>query len=979
MTKTNARWTLIFSIALTGILTVPSLGNAQEISVSGTVSDATGGVLPGVVLTAVHVDSGNSFVAVTESTGQYRFGSIRPGIYNITAELAGFATTTQEQLELLVGQRAVLDFSLTISDLQESVTVSAASPLLDLQQSKLGGNIDARQVESLPINGRNWQQLALLAPGARVNAIGKGPLGSTAGNFQYNIDGQQVTNTMALTNAGSQARFSRDAIAEFEVITSRFDATQGRSLAQQVNAVSKSGTNFWAGMVSGYFRDDRFNAKDPVVDRVLPYSNQQFSTTFGGPIVTDKAHFFVNYEGEREPVSLPFNGPFPAFNIPDMQINRTNHMAGARVDVQLNSNTRLLVRGNTWSGNIPAGGGALTHLPATYHPSTLVSLKNRTGQVFGSLIRASGRTINELQVGVSFIHDDQVGIPLLGNTPTPYIIFRGYRIGTPSFVPLLQHQNVYSIRDDFTFLRGDHAMKLGGEFLLPVNWVYWESSSRGLLLAVGGPPPENIETLFPVWNDPSTWNLAALSPLTIRYSQSVGNFEPHCAKTLDESDCRRKKPQYGMWFQDDWAVGSQLTLNLGVRWDFALDGNSNDIEVPPFKGIQPQEWLNFGPRLGFAYSLPGNRTVIRGGWGKYFASSNDWENFPTEANLTLIRIDLLNDGRPDFAADPFNGPLPTFEEAQRLGLTRELTNVRLGKTPYSYQTTVGIQQQLGESMAFQADYVWIAGKRLPSIYNINLSYDPATGLNFPFTDLSKRPFPEFGRVAMKYDGSHSNYHALQTAFSKRFGDNWQASATYTLSGTWDFIPLPLKDGCAGPINGNLLPAIVCDTPFELPNDLGGDYSLSAFRGTGFTSADQRHRAVVNGIWELPYGVQLSGLYFFGSGERWHTFYSGDLRNNGGSAGTQIADGRLRPDGTIGPRNNLVGEPLHRVDLGIRYRMHLGGASTLDGIVQIFNVFNHKNFGSYVPDEASPSFGQPVALLDVEYQPRIMQLGFRFAF
>ena len=218
MTKTNARWMLIFSIALTGILTVPSLGNAQEISVSGTVSDATGGVLPGVVLTAVHVDSGNSFVAVTESTGQYRFGSIRPGIYNITAELTGFATTTQEQLELLVGQRAVLDFSLTLSDLQESVTVSAASPLIDLQQSKLGGNIDARQVESLPINGRNWQQLALLAPGARVNAIGKGPLGSTAGNFQYNIDGQQVTNTMALTNAGSQARFSRDAIAEFEVI-----------------------------------------------------------------------------------------------------------------------------------------------------------------------------------------------------------------------------------------------------------------------------------------------------------------------------------------------------------------------------------------------------------------------------------------------------------------------------------------------------------------------------------------------------------------------------------------------------------------------------------------------------------------------------------------------------------------------------------------------------------------------------------------
>src|SRR5439155_24285383 len=137
----------------------------------------------------------------------------------------------------------------------------------------------------------------------------------------------------------------------FALVSSRFDATQGRSIGIQVNAVTKSGMNVYRGTVSGYLRDDKLNAEDFILHRVPKYSNQQVSTTFGGPIVQDKAHFFGHYEGEREPQSVTFSGPYPRFNVPDLSVKKTQHLAGIRVDQQLNSSTHLMVRGNMWKNN----------------------------------------------------------------------------------------------------------------------------------------------------------------------------------------------------------------------------------------------------------------------------------------------------------------------------------------------------------------------------------------------------------------------------------------------------------------------------------------------------------------------------------------------------------------------------------------------------------------------------------------------------
>jgi hypothetical protein len=384
----------------------PSVVRAQEVALSGTVTDSTDAVLPGVTVTAVHVDSGNKFTAVTDASGQYRIAAMRAGVYQVTAELAGFTTVIRENAELLVGQRGVLNLRMTISTVTESLTVTGAAPLVDLTQSKLGGNIDPRQLSDLPVNGRNWMALTMLAPGSRTNAVTESPFGTHAGQFQLNVDGQQVSNMMACARWG-QPKFSRDAIAEFEFISSRFDATQGRSIGVQVNAITKSGTNQYSGTLSGYFRDDAFNAADFIVHRVLPYSDQQVSGTFGGPLKKDKAHFFGYYEGERNPQSYTFNSAYPKFNIPDLTGTQTEKKSGIRLDNQLSDRSRLMIRAN--GGKIfqpytDASAGGSTG-GATLHPSRASSKQLDTGQIFMTLTHTlRNNIVNEIKPGFNYIN-----------------------------------------------------------------------------------------------------------------------------------------------------------------------------------------------------------------------------------------------------------------------------------------------------------------------------------------------------------------------------------------------------------------------------------------------------------------------------------------------------------------------------------------------------------------------------------------------
>ena len=257
--------------------------------------------------------------------------------------------------------------------------------------------------------------------------------------------------------------------------------------------------------------------------------------------------------------------------------------------------------------------------------------------------------------------------------------------------------------------------------------------------------------------------------------------------------------------------------------------------------------------------------------------------------------------------------------------------------------------------------------------NINLTFNPATGANYPFTDTTRRPFPGWGVVNFELLEGWSNYHGWDFTFTKRFSQRWQATATYTLSFFSD--ANPTRDQWLIGDDG-----VVARRPigFALAPDLGGEYGpAGSYVGGGAQGGgDQRQRAVVNGIWDLGHGFQLSGIYFFGSGERRLTDTGVDNRDEGGGI---VGRPRLRDDGTILPRNNLVGDPIHRVDMRLQKRIPLVGRARIDGIFEVFNLFNHANYGSYVTNESSPLFGRPSFSDSLSYQPRMLQLGFRTTF
>src|SRR5262245_15203361 len=384
-------------VVIAAALLLPALASAQEAAISGTVSDTTGGVLPGVVIRAVHVATGNSFEAVTDGGGAFRI-PVRVGVYEITAELSGFSTVTRRGLELLVGQQVSINLQLSPSTIQENITVTAEAPLIETTSSTMSANIDPRQMTELPINGRNWQDLLAVAPGARYNSQQRGDSVSAGeGTFQLNIDGQQVTQTFAGSGSGfGQPRFSQDAIAEVEFVSNRFDATQGRSMGVQVNAITKSGTNSLAATFAGFFRDDSMAAKDHVANAVLPYSNQQLSTTVGGPILRDRLHYFFSAEYEREPYSSFYNTPVPAFNL-TLTETRTEKKGLLRLDGQFSPQTRLSVRGSIARPYVP---NESLHGSGTATPNGAVTNDQKSQQLQATLTRVIGsRAVNELRLG----------------------------------------------------------------------------------------------------------------------------------------------------------------------------------------------------------------------------------------------------------------------------------------------------------------------------------------------------------------------------------------------------------------------------------------------------------------------------------------------------------------------------------------------------------------------------------------------------
>ena len=953
------------------IVALPAVGYAQDAVLTGTVTDATGGVLPGVTVTAVNEATGNTFVGVTDGTGNYRIPA-RVGAYRITAELSGFTTVQRTGVQLLVGQTIGVDLQMSPSTIQETVTVTAEAPLIEVNTSSLGGNIDPAQVQELPVQGRNWLALSMLAPGSRTTpgTVNTNPLpdrnGGEVREYQLHMDGQQVTQDLG---TGVQPRYSQDSIAEFQYVSNRFDATMGRSSGVQVRAITRSGTNSFSGLFRANFRDDGFNAEDPVASRVLPMNNQQYSTAVGGPLVRDRLHYFGNFEYERFPQTAIWNTVFPEFNVP-IAGKETIKLGGGRIDYQLSPNNRLMGKWHEGRRYTPFGATGNAGIVAqTTHPASAGFSDESQREILGQLTQVFSNTVvNEVKVGYSEFGFDQGGLAQWSNhwdarngttVGSPRVRFRGFDITPNQNWPRTRAQDVMSFRDDLTLsydARGRHDLRTGIEYLHRREDSFNRRLAAGEIDARNG-LPANLPALFTDPFNVDTWNLAAVSSITRLYRIGVGDFS-----------LTYTQPKFGAWVQDDWQISDRLTLNLGLRWDLSVNASANDIAVPPFlEAGRPNDTDNYQPRAGFAYQW-NDRTVIRGGSGLYYYEPITSDTLWTVGNSKVAVIQLANDGRANFAADPFNGrPLPTFEEASRLfchvnrvaGCLQNSLNELVASEEYSrdlgwtWQNSIGVARQIGSTMAYTVDYVYSRGRNEKDIIdNVNLGYNPATGVNYPVGDVARRPFPDWGNVSLLVRTGRSTYHGLQTSFTKRMANRWQASATYTLSG--------LKDAESQPFTGDPATSRFIPVPFTTAPDMGGEWA--------FSSSDQRHRFVFNGIWDVGRGFQVSGLAYHGSGLRDAATYSGDLRQTGADFSL-----RLRPNGTLVARNGFIQPDEKRVDFRVQQRVPLGGRAGVDVIAEVFNVFNANNY-TLVTDEANSNFNRPAS-----GQYRTMQFGFRLSF
>ncbi len=657
---------------------------AQQTGIGGHITDPSSASIATVKVTATG-DDGSSFSTVTNAQGLYQFPALRAQKYVLRFESSGFAPA-ERTLALLVGQVAAIDISLQLASTSSAVAVEAAAVAVDTTTSTVAGDVSPTEVSKLPLNGRNYMQLAMLVPGITSNDVTNSPLGTTdSGKLQINVDGQQVTQNSAGDSFG-EPQYSQDAIDQFQIITNRFDATLGRSSRVQVNVQTKSGTNQFHGTLYGYFRSSTFNADDSVAHRLLPFSDQQFGGTIGGPILKDKLFFFFAYEGERQPNTI-FDVPtgFGGLSYTFSNELRTNSYL-LHSDWQINGTNRLSVRatGYTWSEPFNNVTGSASPTRATDSTRTSYAvLGDWTWTISPTLV-------NEVKVGLN--HFDWQNTPLIQSQEyrLPAIT-----VGAPYNYPQQLGQNTQQYRDDLFWLKGAHSVKAGMDYLHTPYSGDFGQNVRGTVLGFSsGVSSLNLASIFPTWNDPSTWNIAALSPYAVSFTQGFGNYNYSIATNA-----------IGFWLQDDWKISRRLTLNLGLRYDNDLGIFNPDLKLK--SGIKTPDYndnLLFQPRIGFAWDVTGSRkTVIRGGAGLFYADIQanqtiDGAIFNGETTISPALtgtasnpINLLAPFGSTTGEDFLNGTVPVNAQTiQPLG-----PNVQ---TPYSFQVSGGVERQIGADL-----------------------------------------------------------------------------------------------------------------------------------------------------------------------------------------------------------------------------------------------------------------------------------------
>jgi hypothetical protein len=1063
----------------------PPAARAQSSAarLQGVITDATGALVPGAAVKVTDLNTNRVLQTVSgASTGAWAFPALPPGNYELEINKQGFKAVRQK-VTLEVAQVANVNFALETGAVTEELLVTAEAAVVDSASSDMGLTVRERQIVDLPLNGRNFTQLALLVPGVSRGATANIATGSgnNAETFRYGTSGGAA---LSVNGARPQANnFMLDgvdnneslvntivffppaeAIQEFRVQTSIASAEFGRAGGGIVNTATRSGGNDVHGSAFEFLRNSELDARPTFAASRVAFRRNQFGGTLGAPIVKDKLFVFGDYQGFRQstpvgtdfasvptalmrqgnfsellnpalsglsqpiaitnlqtgqpfagniipqnlqnPVGVKYLNAYPLPNIPgkvqqNFQIQRQQVQGfddfDIRVDLNQTDNTRIFGRfsyaqdGEDTSTRLPG-------LPAGFGSGTQFNY-NR-GAALGVTHIFSAALLTDLRVG--FQRTRFGYLPPLGDQPlsanlgipnanTSPLLGGGALIGgfnnqleyTGDYGTYTVPQNTYQVADTFSLIHGNHSVKFGANVIRRQVNLFRPLAGKGFFSLFGngvGPGSTGYET-----------------------ADILAGFVNNYQKGAQTGMFGTRTWEDGVFVQDDWRATRHLTLNLGLRWEYLSSptethGRQSNFDLATGTlrlasgGGDPlvnNRWNNMAPRVGFAYDLGGKgSTVLRGGYGFFYFvdrggisnqlaqnppfSGTSQFNFSDGYRITLSGMGPLGTGNTG-SLNWLNttGPLPSGTltnlnpaNPQNVSVLAVLPD---NKTPNMQQWNLQIQQNVFHNTLFSIAYVGAAGHHLVDYYNMN-----AQLFNTP---SGTRLFPNLGTVTVQDARGSSIYHSLQTEFSRRFSSGLAFTASYTFARAID-------DG-----GGAFGSGISGNNPEDFQN-------IALDRGLADT--DVRHRFVLSGVAELPWGKgrhwgtntggvadavfggwQLNAILLLQSGLPFSPTTPGSpggrpdvlgpvaiFPGNTGqyfdtSALQRVplnSQGVMLHPGTLG-RNALIGPGVSNLDLSLFKVFSITERVKLEFRAEAFNIANHPSFSNPNTDISAGNFGQ----------------------
>ncbi len=897
-------------------------------TLSGTVEDANGAGINRVQITATNLDKNLSWRTTSDEQGHFRLLYLPVGTYEIKAEHEGFATLTRK-LTLAIGQALDLSLKLFVGQVTESVNVTSESLALETVRTQVTESIRPREIADLPLNGRNYLDLAALTPAVtRANPVANQRFAETSAvpGTQISVAGQRNINNGFVIDglsANDDAAdlpgtfFSQEVIREFQVITSGGIAEFGRASAGIVNVVTQSGSNSWRGQLYGFLRNQRFDARNLLAPTKDPLTQAQYGVSLGGPLQHNRTFLFSNFEQTRLNNSvvvtiLPANviainrvldqigytGPRISTGITPTGYDSTNFFT--RVDLSLNSANLLTARYSFYdisSMNARGIGGLNAASRGT-------ALENRDQTIaINEVATLSNQTANEARFQFTRSRLAAPANDLIG----PAITISGVaNIGTSTSSPTGRRIDLYELADNFTIESGAHSLKFGADFLYNRLNVLFPGALQG------------------VYTFSSLANLQTKNYVT--FQQAFGEPEQFQAN-----------PNIGFFAQDQWRARHNLTINAGLRYD--VQSLPDPIEA---------DTNNLAPRLGVAWSPGDRKTVIRTSFGIYF------ERLPLRATSNALQRDGTKYRVASFSFGQAGAPVfPNIAAAFPQGFLPSITTIDPNiDAAYSQQANLQIERELTPSTTVAIGFLHTRGLHLILSRNVNVPRFPASA---GMPNLG-RPNPNFANVSRFESSGDSYYNGLTLSFNRRFKSWAGGRVAYTFSKAIDN-------------TGNAF--------FFTPQD---NFNLRDERG--LSDNDQRHVFTLSGtlaapqisrdvLWQrIASGFQLGYIFRYGSALPFNILTGGDRNND-----TNVND---RPVGIA--RNAGRGFDFAALDLRLSRRIRFSEHAGLEIIAEGFNLLNRSNF--QLPNATfgtgttpNATFGRPTAAAD----PRQLQFGLRVSF